>query len=135
MIQLTLPNILAFADEAVAEKGSDYVYVNHNGEVAGKDSWVDCSNWHFDDELQKRVPGCIVGNILNRAGVSLDDMPQDDGSHDLLSRLLNCDVIEIDDEREREVRTFLGRAQELQDNGTPWGEAVEKAKEHIAYRI
>jgi hypothetical protein len=116
MIELTLARTKELLAEAVTLKGEDYVYVNRDGEQAGHDT--SCHYVHGDQ------PGCIVGHVLHRAGVSLADLSnyEGQGAEDPASQLTDAGG---------EVVRLLAFAQEHQDRGVPWGEAVRQALELV----
>lgn len=120
MIKLDLPEVKSLAVEAIKEKGVDYVYVNPNGEKIADGTFVNCFNWHHTPD-GGRVPGCIVGNILHRAGISLDDMPHDLNVQGSLEALKDLAMVS------REGVIALKYMQWEQDNGATWGAAFEKA--------
>jgi hypothetical protein len=114
MIELTLARTKELLAEAVAEKGADFVYVNKYGHQADDSGDVTCYYAHGDQ------PGCIVGNVLHRAGVLLDDLAAFEAQNvdDLASRLFTA---------EAGVKPLLIHIQAHQDVGVPWGEAVRLA--------
>jgi hypothetical protein len=114
MITLTLERTKQLLAEAVAEKGAEYVYVNRDGDPADGDVSVSCHYVHGDQ------PGCIVGWVLYRAGVGLADLSEYEGrgAEDPVEGLMEAPA---------EVRKLLNWAQDYQDQGTPWGEAVRRA--------
>lgn len=114
MIELTLARTKEFLAEAVAEKGADFVYVNKYGDQADESGDVTCHYVHGDQ------PGCIVGNVLHRAGVPLDVLGEYEAQNvdDLAAGLFTAEV---------GVRSLLLHVQSHQDAGIPWGEAVHLA--------
>ncbi|MFF3363612.1 hypothetical protein [Streptomyces misionensis] len=115
MIELTLARAKELLAEAVAEKGADYVYTGPDGEQGNPDRAAECYYVHGQQ------PGCIVGNVLHRAGVSLADLAQYEGqaAEDPVEQLTKANVAAV---------RLLISVQELQDRGTPWGEAVRQAE-------
>lgn len=117
MIHLTLDKVYEYADAAVAEKGEDYVYTNPDGDRSH------CLYVHGSGE--DAVPGCIVGNILARAGLELSESWNDRGSvFRLFGKLSDSGLIQHDDG----VLAFLRAAQRDQDFGYTWGDSVRTAK-------
>lgn len=114
MIELSLVMTKELLAEAVAEKGADFVYVNKYGQQADQSGDVTCQYVHGDQ------PGCIVGNVLHRAGVPLDELGQYEthSVDDLGQRLFTA---------EARVKLLLNHIQGHQDVGVPWGEAVRLA--------
>lgn len=114
MIELTMTRTRKLLTEAVAEKGADYVYVNKDGKLADGTGEVECHYVHGDQ------PGCIVGNVLHRAGVPLDVLGEYEAQNiDHLSQSLLT--------AEPRVKLLLNHIQAHQDVGVPWGEAVRLA--------
>ena len=114
MIKLTCQDILLYANEAIEEKGEDYVY-----------GLYPC---HY---VMANKPSCLVGNIMHRAGISLEVLEENEGgAYGLLSVLKTRKLIEIDANAEM----FLIVAQRAQDNRVSWGNAV-KVAEAAAYHM
>lgn len=103
---------LELLDQAVAEKGAEYV---DPAVEIGRCNYVQVEG---DGDL---VPGCIVGYAMNNAGVPLHELA------------LEGIVTEIDWERWCDVKlsdgaaSVLRRAQSMQDDGMQWGAAVKYA--------
>ncbi|MFF5471025.1 hypothetical protein [Streptomyces achromogenes] len=119
MIELTLDRVKELLNEAVAEKGADYVYTTPDGKQGTPEYQPTCLYVHGDK------PGCIVGHALHRAGVSLSlllEEEQDDASS-VLRSLAQLGVLSYTDG----VSQLLYEAQQRQDHGTSWGEAVQQA--------
>ncbi|MFF9268639.1 hypothetical protein [Streptomyces rochei] len=114
MITLTLDKAKELLAEAVAEKGEDFVYVNRDGRPVAGLTGADCHYVHGDQ------PGCIVGHVLHKAGVSLADLSEYEGQGAEDPAL---DLAGATDDACR----LLSYAQENQDRGIPWGESVRLA--------
>lgn len=104
-------------EEAVALKGEDYVYEmprNKEGDVIG------CSYIHNDQ------PSCIVGHVLVAAGVDPDQLHQHEGvaAENLTIRVQLWDT-------DYTMSRALNAAQEAQDSGETWGEALRVFKEEL----
>lgn len=114
MIELTLARTKELLAEAVAEKGEDFVYVDEFGQQADESGYVRCHYVHGDQ------PGCIVGNVLHRAGVPLDELGAYEAQNagDLFQGLFVA---------EGEAVRLLNAVQSRQDLGVPWGEALRLA--------
>lgn len=120
MITLTFEKTKELLAEAIAEKGAGYVYVNSN---LGEDSLGHCSYVHTL-ENGELIPGCLVGDVLNRAGVQLEVLNlKHAGAAIVLSDLAYMGILEAD----TESHDLLWLAQGQQDKKVPWGEAVERA--------
>lgn len=114
MIELTLARTKELLAEAVAEKGADFVYVNRYGRSAGPDNSTTCHYVHDDQ------PGCIVGNVLHRAGVSLYNLSEHEGENaeSPVTALFRPEPGVVD---------LLREVQSRQDKGASWSEAVRLA--------
>lgn len=75
---------------------------------------------------------CIVGQVLARHGVSIEDLDVDPDT-DLneghnVQDLVHQGLLDVD----RKTQALLGIAQARQDDGDPWADAVRSAHEKIA---
>lgn len=112
--------------EAVTERGKDYVYVSpYTGESGPGTVCYYVHDSRSEDGTPAAAPGCLVGLVLHKAGVSLDDLrgvgfqPADMALEDLRDAgLLTF---------EPDLTSLLGRVQARQDNGEPWGPVVRDA--------
>lgn len=129
---------LDLAKQVVAERGEDYVYVNQRGQKAGSVvsegvgilGTADCSYVHRlpNSEL---VPGCIVGNVLARWGVSLE----------VLTSYEACSIGTFGQDAgfaDEWATDILAMMQTTQDQGGTWGQALaegvrryEQIQEHM----
>lgn len=136
MIELTFDKAVQYLKEAVELKGEDHVYEQVPVTWAGDDA----------DELtgpscvyaKDGQPDCIVGHVFAKAGVPIEDMTwvygakqessrQTKYSHgdafEVLDRLEFHGVLKADGNTKR----LLTIVQREQDDGTPWGEALDFA--------
>lgn len=121
MIEINYARALELVDQAIKEKGEDYVYTNDQGQTASSETLISCFNWHETDG--KMVPGCVVGDALHRAGVRLTEMSKSMAAGDLVEALFMDEVAHITDM----AMVFFSRIQNAQDAGSTWGEAQAKA--------
>ena len=121
MIQLTLERTKQLLAEAVAEKGADYVYTTPDGEQGNEDVSPNCFYVHGFQ------PGCIVGHVLHKAGVSLASLREEESNN--ASGVLSS--LRPDLPYEPGVDVLLNEAQQAQDQGVPWGEAVRLALQEV----
>lgn len=105
-VSLDYDTALALLERAVAEKGADYAYPRSY-----------CVYFEPDGS-----PSCIVGHVLAYMGVTRRDVL--DWNRSPVLTLCSLEVIEADYLTQR----LLVLTQMHQDSGTPWGEAVAKAK-------
>ncbi len=110
----------------VQAKGADYVYKPPFG--GSYPDPVTCVNWFWDDANRARVPSCIVGHALEEWGV-LGKVPQSLSADDVGAH--TEDVLAFTDA----AKFFLVHVQASQDNGVPWGEAVDASWKQIQQDI
>lgn len=77
-----------------------------------------------------RTPGCLVGHVFNRLGVSLDALQKYEGDS---AEDVAAHVLEITGHPDdvAEVRSVLDEAQSRQDMGDTWGRALEIATRNV----
>ena len=122
MITLNLEQTIALAEEIVGEN-PDYIYERPNVKASPA-----CLYVHGDTESGMR-PGCVVGHILAKAGLPLEEIAKFDAGgdtaiHALADNGLLKNVIDID---ERSI-AFLRELQSGQDFGETWATALSGAK-------
>lgn len=117
MIELTLNKAKELLAEVVALKGEDYVYTTPDGERGSEDMQPICMYVHGDE------PGCIVGHVLNKAGITLSRLREEE-RNDASGVLIN---LRSDLAYEDGVSQLFQDVQAMQDRGTPWGRAVRDA--------
>lgn len=125
--EVTYERALETLREVVAGR-EDYVYPYSNGETN-----YDCKyfedvievahggfyeDFEYPDHPDRGAPSCIVGHVLHRWGVTLNDVEgmNSDGVHGI--GLLFADA---------KAEQLLMRAQTLQDLGDTWGDALYEA--------
>lgn len=123
-IEITYFNIVGASDAILEEVGFDFRYIPEG--LDKPQAGQSCYNWHNGAD-GVMVPGCIVGTILHRLGVSLEDMGKAAGSNDLLYNLTRDGKITIIGGESR-IKTFLRIAQTAQDNGATWHSAIRTAE-------
>ncbi len=114
MIQLDYDDVIVLLEKAVGEKGESYVYP--------RAQYGGCVNFRYDE------PACIVGHVLSYLGFG----PVVDGPNGFRRSIRAGAVRNVIDETGL-VTTYyaeraLIRAQEVQDSGLSWGEALEAAR-------
>lgn len=121
MIELTYERVNELLDEAIAEKGADYVYKDEMGRVAGIDTETCCQYVHGEGD--SKAPGCIAGNVLHRAGVPLGEFNRVESL--AVAPLLDLLGVRMPDE----AVSLLAEIQGRQDKGWTWGLAVDAARD------
>lgn len=120
--------------ECIAEKGEDYVYPKQSGAscmyVHGIEEIPDDENaYDYTEDFSKATPGCIVGAVMHKAGISLEDLGKgsrnESGSFDLISNLEYDELVTVSDQ----AANYLANAQTSQDREVPWGVAAKLAAE------
>jgi hypothetical protein len=130
MLYLDFEKAQQLVNEAIAEKGENYVYEKEGNSchyVHGVTrAWDSCKEDYvsaFDDA----TTGCLVGHALKLGGVPLEvmgkGMHNDSDAQSLLKKLESTGFITAMDK----VRWYLTNLQQSQDLGTPWGRAAEAA--------
>lgn len=118
-IHLTYDKVRQLTDEAVAARGADYRYK--------KPPTRDICLYVHRDADGNKTPGCLVGDVLVRAGVPIDVLDDDSlGPVGSLLYTLPDGMVEIDED----AHDFLSDAQFKQDFGETWGDAVTYALGH-----
>lgn len=127
MVTLNFDEAVTLAKRAIAEKGEDYVY--------SRTSLLFCNNFNEEDGS----PSCIVGHILSYKGMAWGALRNRQDAHNEqagngvfqaiynsagVSTLVNDEVIALDSSK---TEDFLSELQNLQDNGAPWGKALNAA--------
>lgn len=108
---LTYDRAVELAREVVAEFGDDYVYPEDHKELEFNGSTPSCVYVHDDK------PSCVVGQILHRHGVSIDQLMLNEFRN---ARVVAFQLAGADDK----ARFFLSEIQSHQDKGHPWGESL-----------
>lgn len=111
MEALTYDRAVELAREVVAEFGKGYVYPESIKVVEIGGTQPPCLYVHEDK------PSCLVGHILHKHGVSLEELSMKEF---IGARLVSSELAKADDK----ARFFLASAQESQDKGETWGTAV-----------
>lgn len=121
---VTMADAIEMLEQAVQERGEDYVYPDE---------------WKYQGLLCQYVigdgtPGCIVGTALINNGVisetQADDLRNSPNNHSGIVSMLGW--LGIKDRFDFRAINVLGEAQSAQDNGKTWGEALERAKDYMA---
>lgn len=100
--------------QVVAEYGTDYIYKadERHPERYG----VDC---YYQENGQ---PSCIVGHVLDRAGVEYEPYWDDEGE----------DALTVLENAPEDLAQALQHAQYAQDDGHTWGEALTAYEEMLS---
>lgn len=127
---IRLRDAQAMIGEIVAKVGKDYNYQRPEVGPGG----TNCLYWHkggetgdpTDDRIESGQPGCIVGRLLYKAGMSPQAINSLDGKGSIAvaSSLLPEHGIRITD---RAVQ-YLQQVQKEQDTGHTWAESAAYAR-------
>lgn len=127
MIEVTVEQVKSAVKAALTEKGEDFLYVNPFGQPmrdeAGYHTGASCFYVHGD---VVQTPGCFVGNVLHRLGVSLEYLT---GCEHMRAGAVIASL-EVDNVLKMSFasRQMLVTIQSAQDSGKTWGEAVKAAQ-------
>ncbi|MFI2031379.1 hypothetical protein [Streptomyces buecherae] len=81
----------------------------------------DCLYVHRDEAGAIEGPGCVMGHVLHRLGIPLEDLAQYEGL------AIACVVGRLTSGISQGTEEILRRVQTLQDEGSSWAEAYELA--------
>lgn len=112
---LTPERTIELLREVVDEFGTDYVYPEQP--VRRGCSGVHCYYVHADGTC-----GCVVAQVLTRAGATLAQLAEREGETPRSANFTRVFGLSA------EVASILAVAQELQDNYQPYGEMLRKAE-------
>lgn len=116
MIKLNVTMVTDLLLAAVRARGFDYQYKR-------VEDMPGCLYVHDTEKPQEEwTPGCIVGYVLNRAGVTLAQLKEYEHDHaaSVLGKLRMAGILEID---ETSI-SLLRSVQVKQDDEQSWGPAV-----------
>lgn len=126
MKHMTYGEVLAILNEAVAERGPDWMYPNMDDCPTCR-LGLDTCDWHCAEGCRyfayDKQPCCIVGYVIDKlVDTSQLDTTIFEGerARAVLDKLEMWQELTLD-ERTKEL---LQVAQERQDNNIPWGKAV-----------
>jgi hypothetical protein len=130
MATLDMETVVRLTEEAVAERGADFVY-NRAEDGMASCQYVPSTDprWRETDfpASGSAVTGCLVGAVLDKAGLLSDDIACSALPIDMLiGQGLLGDV-------STEVKLFLVRLQGNQDCGKTWGKSLTGAKEYVSW--
>lgn len=125
MIAINRYTTIGTLNDIVKEMGEDYIYTDLGGNVAPRATCVYVFE-QMDEEnpgQTKLIQGCIVGRFFAKLGIELRDLCGGGGSESLIGDLIDKGLISIDEKS----RTILKLVQMMQDQGIPYGRAVQLA--------
>ena len=105
--------------DVVAER-ADYTYSSPEY-MKGGAKGASCFYVHKDVDGEIVCPGCVIGVVLHRLGMPLEELVKHEGK--TASQLINVAVPGISSR----TRKTLDVMQEHQDDGETWGESYVKA--------
>lgn len=124
-MEITDDTVLSTLRAVVAER-PDHVYTRpvHMLPIIGSDGHkaADCLYVHTaPDDESDLTPGCLVGTVLHRLGVPLEELAGNEGTGGF--------EVAADHGVSEGLCWFLGAVQSRQDSGKPWGVALASAEE------
>lgn len=144
-ILITVDSAVRALKDAVAEKGEQFVYEKEEGlaycaYIHGVGIEYDSDNYAEEPTLtSESTPGCMVGNALVRLGVPMEEfLPfnDSDDANGALQHLRHRGVIRFEDyNAELDIKIAYTKAQSLQDQKYPWGEALQGGLDTLKDRI
>ena len=114
--------------DVVAEKGADFRYSNPEWTKSDlENNTTRCLNFHGKE------PGCIVGHVLHRLGVTSEraSVLGVQGSASAYDACVQLNVEDFEWTFTSGAWCVLTEAQAHQDNRHPWGEALAKAEHYF----
>lgn len=121
---LAYAQTVAELTDIVAEIGPNFVYRQADRDWEGTIKSGGCL--YFRKDVQgTQQPDCIIGHLLARHGVNpldLDDAIEHVGTDSAIGELIASGIIAVEDHRTKEL---LRITQTCQDEGAPWGRALE----------
>ena len=133
MINIDYNTALSALNDAVAEKGVDFVYKKTETleDEFGGDSYTVCAYLHHDEDGNLTVPGCIVGNVMVRLGVPATALVSVNTGTDARS-MLRFLTAEGYITYTGKAAGLLSRVQGIQDGGIKsWSEAVVEGNSRL----
>lgn len=127
-MHLNLAKAQELIGRAVTEKGEGYIYPHASkSEYGGNCKYVEIID-DLKTDSWDYAPSCIVGHAFISAGVTAEGIYNssynESGASILIEYLMDIDAVTGCDD---DALAFLGRVQNSQDRGRPWGEAAENA--------
>jgi len=116
MKHITKEDALRALEEAVAEKGEDYIYQYTDSD----DPRNSICLYVYDG-----APSCIAGDALHRLGIPLSAFEDHEG--DTIDKV----ALRVDWPLHVDAVDVLYEAQCVQDGGRSWGEALAAAREAV----
>lgn len=118
IVSLNYDEAKRLVEAEIAKEGSDYVYMRGGSKP--------CLNVDYDAGGDL-VGSCLVGRALVAAGVEVEILATDAYKDADIIHLNESGVVKLT----HKARRFLGTAQGLQDQGRPWGYALENAIQRV----
>lgn len=137
-VELSYERAMALVNQAIEERGEDYVNPKYLPGTSNSTGWVDSESWVQAEESTNEgackyvingTPSCIVGYVLHHAGIPVETMEEFDQLSSLagavMSRLEYRGLLKL----EGSAYALLSQLQAFQDDGKPWGLALERARQ------
>lgn len=118
-IELSYDGALALLQRAVSERGEDYVYVPRDHADSNEESVTTCRYFKADG-----TPSCGVGLALSYMDLTKAELDEHDINVGIgVTGLTRAELVE----GENRAISLLAYFQQMQDEGKPWGKALEFA--------
>lgn len=118
-IVIDLDRAVELLEAEVAEAGADFIYEKDKR---------DRGDYPVCRYVKNDAPSCLVAKALFRAGVPMEVLTGLDFQAEGLSTPIADAVFSDDIELSDDARMAFRKAQDAQDNGDSWGEALISAK-------
>lgn len=131
--QIDYAKAVELLDDAIFERGEDYVYRNPTADTAVERNFPQCAYAHKNEATGVVTPGCGVGDIWIRCGVDAAPLVRLQGT--AYSAADSPAVASVITHTQKALY-FLNIFQSEQDNGATWGSARQTALRytHDRYR-
>ena len=124
MIRIDLEKARTLLRAAMETQGPDFVY---NPE--GKGTCMNIPDEGAKEGDPRAITGCLIGTMITGLGISMDEYELKETNVIGAARILS-DRSKV--QFTQDALVYLMRAQNAQDNGKTWGEAVTHAEETIS---
>lgn len=123
---ITFPRACELLTAAMLTKGPDYVYRPEGGDGDSTcANFVECDGGGY-------VPSCLVGHVWHALGLTPETCADDRNSGALLHAPANAVIDRFLLKVTPKAKAMLAATQYAQDQGLPWGKAIEQSHRVVA---